>query len=243
MAQQAEGCLRVGQLAPEFRATAVFDQDFKDLKLSDYRGKYVVLFFYSLDFTFVCPTEVIAFDERYEEFMALNTEVLGVSVDSEFSHLAWIQTERRLGGVGDIAYPLVSDIKKEISAAYNVLDPDAGIALRGLFIIDQDGFVQHATVNNLAFGRNIDEVLRTLQAIQYVQTHAEEVLPAGWQPGDRTLIPDPVKSKEYFAETEFDDEYEEDVEDDAYEEDEFEDDEDDDTELEASTQTDNQSVT
>ncbi|MCK8782743.1 peroxiredoxin, partial [Rhizobium sp. NTR19] len=132
-----EGSLRVGQQAPDFTATAVVDQEFKTIKLSDYRGKYVVLFFYPLDFTFVCPTEITAFSDRYEEFKKINTEVLGASVDSEFSHLAWIQTDRKSGGVGDLNYPLVSDIKKEISAAYNVLDPAAGIALRGLFIIDK----------------------------------------------------------------------------------------------------------
>jgi peroxiredoxin (alkyl hydroperoxide reductase subunit C) len=177
----------------------VVDQEFKDIKLSDYRGKYVVLFFYPLDFTFVCPTEIVAFSDRYEEFNKLNTEVLGVSVDSAFSHLAWIQTDRKLGGVGDLNYPLVADIKKEISAAYNVLDPEAGIALRGLFIIDKDGIIQHSTINNLAFGRSVDETLRTLQAIQHVQSHPDEVCPAGWQPGDKTMNPDPVKSKDYFA--------------------------------------------
>jgi len=193
-----EGCLRVGQTAPDFTATAVVDQEFKTIKLSDYRGKYVVLFFYPLDFTFVCPTEITAFSDRYEEFKSLNTEILGVSVDSEFSHLAWIQTDRKSGGVGDLNYPLVSDIKKEISTAYNVLTEE-GIALRGLFLIDKDGVIQHATINNLAFGRSVDETLRTLQAIQYVQTHPDEVCPAGWKPGDATMNPDPVKSKEFFA--------------------------------------------
>ncbi|MEH2323461.1 MAG: peroxiredoxin [Nostoc sp.] len=191
--------IRVGQQAPDFTATAVVDQEFKTIKLSDYRGKYVVLFFYPLDFTFVCPTEITAFSDRYEEFKKINTEVLGASVDSEFSHLAWIQTDRKSGGVGDLNYPLVSDIKKEISAAYNVLDPAAGIALRGLFLIDKDGIIQHATINNLAFGRSVDETLRTLQAIQYVQSHPDEVCPAGWQPGDKTMNPDPVKSKVYFS--------------------------------------------
>lgn len=195
----SEGCLRVGQPAPDFTATAVYDQEFKTIKLSDYRGKYVVLFFYPLDFTFVCPTEITAFSDRYEDFKSINTEILGVSVDSEFSHLAWTQTDRKSGGVGDLAYPLVADIKKEISAAYNVLDPEAGIALRGLFIIDKDGVIQHSTINNLAFGRSVDETLRTLQAIQYVQSHPDEVCPANWKPGDATMNPDPVKSKEFFA--------------------------------------------
>lgn len=194
-----EGCLRVGQEAPEFTATAVFDQEFKTVKLSDYRGQYTVLFFYPLDFTFVCPTEIIAFSDRYEEFKTLNTEILGVSVDSEFSHLAWMQTDRKEGGIGDIDYPLVSDIKKEISCAYNVLDPEAGVALRGLFIIDKEGIIQHTTINNLSFGRSVDETLRTLKAIQHVQNNPDEVCPAGWQEGDKTMNPDPVKSKVYFS--------------------------------------------
>jgi peroxiredoxin 2/4 len=192
-------CLRVGTTAPDFTATAVYDQEFKEVKLSNYRGQYVVLFFYPLDFTFVCPTEITAFSDRYGDFKSINTEVLGVSVDSQFSHLAWIQTDRKSGGVGDLEYPLVADLKKEISAAYNVLDPEAGVALRGLFIIDKDGIIQHATINNLAFGRSVDETLRTLQAIQHVQSNPDEVCPAGWQPGDVTMNPDPVKSKAYFA--------------------------------------------
>jgi peroxiredoxin 2/4 len=192
-------CLRVGTTAPDFTATAVYDQDFKEIKLSNYRGQYVVLFFYPLDFTFVCPTEITAFSDRYLDFKSINTEVLGVSVDSQFSHLAWIQTDRKSGGIGDIEYPLVADLKKEVSAAYNVLDPEAGIALRGLFIIDKDGIIQHATINNLAFGRSVDETLRVLKAIQHVQNNPDEVCPAGWQPGDVTMNPDPVKSKAYFS--------------------------------------------
>jgi Peroxiredoxin len=194
-----EGCLQVGQMAPDFEATAVVDMEFKTIKLSDYRGKkYVVLFFYPLDFTFVCPTEITSFSDRYEEFAKLDTEILGVSVDSQFSHLAWIQTDRKDGGLGELKYPLVADLKKTISAAYNVLTPE-GVALRGLFIIDKEGVIQHATINNLAFGRSVDETLRTLQAIQYVQSHPDEVCPANWQPGEKTMIPDPVKAKEYFA--------------------------------------------
>lgn len=156
----------------------------------------MILFFYPLDFTFVCPTEITAFSDRQKEFAELNTEILGVSVDSQFSHLAWIQTDRREGGVGDLAYPLVSDLKREISTAYGVLSPD-GVALRGLFLIDPEGVVQHATVNNLAFGRNMDEALRVLQALQYVQQNPDEVCPAGWKPGEKTMKP--ADSKEYFA--------------------------------------------
>ncbi|MEO1067672.1 MAG: peroxiredoxin [Cyanobacteria bacterium J06638_6] len=200
MTETRDGCLRIGQMAPDFSATAVVDQSFKIVKLSDYRGKYVVLFFYPLDFTFVCPTEIAAFSDRHDEFKALNAEILGISVDSEFAHLAWIQTERKLGGVGDLNYPLISDIKKDISAAYNVLDPESGVALRGLFIVDRDGVLQHTTVNNLAFGRKVDETLRVLQAIHHVQTNPNEVCPVDWQPGDKTMIPDPVKAREFFAE-------------------------------------------
>ncbi|WP_066115723.1 peroxiredoxin [Geminocystis sp. NIES-3709] len=191
--------IQVGQKAPDFTATSVINQDFRTLKLSDYLSQYVILFFYPLDFTFVCPTEIIAFSDRHDEFKALNTEILGVSVDSEFAHLAWIQTERKQGGIGDINYPLISDLKKEISTAYNVLEPNAGVALRGLFIIDRNGIIQHITVNNLSFGRSVDETLRVLKAIQYVQSHDNEVCPVGWQEGDKTMNPDPVKSKVYFS--------------------------------------------
>uniref|UniRef100_A0A7C8YY59 thioredoxin-dependent peroxiredoxin n=1 Tax=Opuntia streptacantha TaxID=393608 RepID=A0A7C8YY59_OPUST len=190
----------VGNAAPDFEAEAVFDQEFINVKLSDYKGKkYVILFFYPLDFTFVCPTEITAFSDRYGEFEKLNTEILGVSVDSVFSHLAWIQTDRKSGGLGDLKYPLVSDVTKSISKAYSVLIPDQGIALRGLFIIDKEGVIQHSTINNLAIGRSVDETLRTLQALQYVQQNPDEVCPAGWKPGDKSMKPDPKLSKEYFA--------------------------------------------
>ena len=159
----------------------------------------MVLFFYPLDFTFVCPTEITAFSDRYTDFSSRNTEVLGVSVDSQFSHLAWIQTSRKEGGLGDINYPLIADLKKEISTAYNVLDDAAGVALRGLFIIDPDGVIMHSTINNLPVGRNVDETLRVLQAFQYVQSHPDEVCPANWTPGEKTMKPDPVGSKEFFA--------------------------------------------
>ncbi|CAN4118788.1 unnamed protein product [Withania somnifera] len=190
----------VGNQAPDFEAEAVFDQEFIKVKLSEYIGKkYVILFFYPLDFTFVCPTEITAFSDRYEEFEKLNTEILGVSVDSVFSHLAWVQTERKSGGLGDLNYPLISDVTKSISKSYNVLIPDQGIALRGLFIIDKEGVIQHSTINNLGIGRSVDETLRTLQALQYVQENPDEVCPAGWKPGEKSMKPDPKGSKEYFA--------------------------------------------
>ncbi|KAM0939776.1 putative thioredoxin-dependent peroxiredoxin [Dioscorea sansibarensis] len=189
----------VGNTAPDFEAEAVFDQEFINVKLSDYIGKkYVILFFYPLDFTFVCPTEITAFSDRYSDFEKLNTEILGVSIDSVFSHLAWIQTDRKSGGLGDLKYPLVSDVTKSISKSYNVLIPDQGIALRGLFIIDKEGVIQHSTINNLAIGRSVDETLRTLQALQYVKENPDEVCPAGWKPGEKSMKPDPKLSKEYF---------------------------------------------
>ena len=192
------GCLRVGHQAPDFTATAVVDQEFKEISLSQYRGKYVVLFFYPLDFTFVCPTEITAFSDRYADFSSKNCEILGVSVDSKYSHLAWIQTPRNQGGIGDINYPLVADLNKEIGTAFNILD-DEGKALRGLYLIDPDGVIVHATINNLPVGRNVDETLRLLQAFQYVQSNPDEVCPANWTPGAATMLEDPQGSKEYFS--------------------------------------------
>ncbi|KAK8685641.1 hypothetical protein V6N13_041641 [Hibiscus sabdariffa] len=190
----------VGNTAPDFEAEAVFDQEFIKVKLSEYIGKkYVILFFYPLDFTFVCPTEITAFSDRHEEFEKLNTEILGVSIDSVFSHLAWVQTDRKSGGLGDLKYPLISDVTKSISKSYGVLIPDQGIALRGLFIIDKEGVIQHSTINNLAIGRSVDETMRTLQALQYVQENPDEVCPAGWKPGEKSMKPDPKLSKDYFA--------------------------------------------
>ncbi|KAJ6798196.1 2-Cys peroxiredoxin BAS1, chloroplastic-like [Iris pallida] len=190
----------VGNVAPDFEAEAVFDQEFIKVKLSEYIGKkYVILFFYPLDFTFVCPTEITAFSDRHSEFEKINTEILGVSVDSVFSHLAWVQTDRKSGGLGDLNYPLISDVTKSISKSFGVLIPDQGIALRGLFIIDKEGVIQHSTINNLAIGRSVDETLRTLQALQFVQDNPDEVCPAGWKPGEKSMKPDPKLSKDYFA--------------------------------------------
>ncbi|KAJ4885794.1 hypothetical protein Rs2_25542 [Raphanus sativus] len=174
--------------------------EFIKVKLSEYIGKkYVILFFYPLDFTFVCPTEITAFSDRYAEFEKLNTEVLGVSVDSVFSHLAWVQTDRKSGGLGDLNYPLISDVTKSISKSFGVLIHDQGIALRGLFIIDKEGVIQHSTINNLGIGRSVDETMRTLQALQYIQENPDEVCPAGWKPGEKSMKPDPKLSKEYFS--------------------------------------------
>nr|YP_009237778.1 thiol-specific antioxidant protein [Gracilariopsis lemaneiformis]YP_009294616.1 thiol-specific antioxidant protein [Gracilariopsis chorda]AJO68457.1 elongation factor Ts [Gracilariopsis lemaneiformis]AML79787.1 thiol-specific antioxidant protein [Gracilariopsis lemaneiformis]AOM66876.1 thiol-specific antioxidant protein [Gracilariopsis chorda]UAD88863.1 2-Cys peroxiredoxin [Gracilariopsis chorda] len=190
-------CIRVGQKAPDFSAIAVYDQEFKTIKLHDYLGKYVILLFYPLDFTFVCPTEITAFSDAYHEIQSLDTEIFGISVDSEYSHLAWLQTERDAGGLGNLNYPLISDLTKQISLSYNVLTED-GKALRGLFIIDQKGIIQYSLVNNLDFGRSVSETLRILKAIQYVQSHPDEVCPANWQPGEATIISTPQRSKDYF---------------------------------------------
>ena len=177
----------VGQKAPQFSSTAVIEQEFRNIKLEDYLGKYVILFFYPLDFTFVCPTEIRAFDKRYQEFKSLNTEILGVSVDSQFAHLAWIQTDLKEGGIGDIQYPLISDLTKKISTDYEILEPNTGVSLRGLYIIDPQGIIQHIAINNLSVGRSVDETLRILKAIQYVDSHENEVCPVDWQEGEPTM--------------------------------------------------------
>ena len=188
----------VAKPAPEFEAQAVMpDGSFKQIKLSDYRGKYVVLFFYPLDFTFVCPTEIIAFSEKQGEFKKRNTQVIGVSIDSHFSHLAWRNTDRKKGGLGDIAYPLVADISKQVSKDYDVL-ADMGIAFRGLFLIDQEGIVQHQLVNNLPLGRNVDEALRLVDALQFHEKNGE-VCPANWKEGEDGMQADPEGAQAYFS--------------------------------------------
>ena len=187
----------VAKPAPEFTAQAVMpDGSFKEIKLSDYKGKYVILFFYPLDFTFVCPTEIIAFSEKMDEFKKRNTEVLGVSIDSHFSHLAWRNTDRKQGGLGDIQYPLVADVNKKITYDYGVMH-EAGIAFRGLFLIDTNGIVQHQLINNLPLGRNIDEALRMVDALQFHEKNGE-VCPANWSEGSDGMKADPTGSKEYF---------------------------------------------
>jgi peroxiredoxin (alkyl hydroperoxide reductase subunit C) len=188
----------VTQAAPEFTAQAVMpDGSFKEISLSDYKGKYVLLFFYPLDFTFVCPTEIIAFSDKNAEFEQLGVQVLGCSIDSHFTHLAWRNTPRNAGGLGDIQYPLVADLDKEIGKAYDVL-LDAGICLRGLFLIDKDGVVRHQVVNDLPLGRSVDEALRMVKALQFFEAKGE-VCPANWQEGAATIKPTPEDSKEFFG--------------------------------------------
>ena len=186
----------VQKKAPEFTTDAVVGGEFKQIKLADYKGKWVVLFFYPLDFTFVCPTEITAFSDQIQDFKKLNAEVLGCSVDSKFSHLAWVNTSRKEGGLGKIDYPLLADLSKKIASDYGVL-LDAGIALRGLFIINPEGNISYEVVHDLGIGRNVNETLRVLEAIQTVQKTGE-VCPANWSKGGKTMKPDPQKSKEYF---------------------------------------------
>ena len=188
----------VSRPAPEFRTTAVMpDKSFDELSLSDYRGDYLILFFYPLDFSFVCPTEIIAFSEAFDQFDALGAAVLGCSVDSPYAHLAWMETPRTQGGLGSIRFPLLSDLDKTISASYGVLLPHRGTALRGLFLIDRAGIVQHELVNNAPLGRNVAEALRTLRELQFVEQHGE-VCPANWDPGDAGIKGTPNESRAFF---------------------------------------------
>ncbi|MEZ4388913.1 MAG: peroxiredoxin [Candidatus Krumholzibacteriia bacterium] len=185
--------------APDFTATAVMpDNTFRDdFKLSDYHGKYVVLFFYPLDFTFVCPSEIIAFDKALARFREKNCEIISVSVDSQFSHFAWKNTPVDQGGIGNVGFPMVADMTKQISRDYGVLI-DNKVALRGLFLIDRDGVVRHATVNDLPLGRNVDEAMRVLDALQFTEKHGE-VCPANWTAGDEGMKPTAAGVAEYLG--------------------------------------------
>ncbi len=184
--------------APDFTAQAVMpDNSFGEVKLSDYRGKYVILFFYPLDFTFVCPSEIIAFNDRLSEFKDRGCEVIGCSVDSQYTHLAWKNTPVEKGGIGNVQYPLVADLNKQISRDYGVLFNDS-VALRGLFLIDKEGVVRHALINDLPLGRSIDEAIRMLEAVQFVDTHGE-VCPANWHEGEEAMTPTPEGVAEYLA--------------------------------------------
>ncbi|HEY9062495.1 MAG TPA: peroxiredoxin [Pseudobacteroides sp.] len=174
----------VGVQAPDFNMECVDGkgEDFLNVSLGDYKGKWLVLFFYPLDFTFVCPTEITAMSRRIEEFKKAGAEVLAVSIDSKFSHKAWIHTPVENGGLGKINFPIASDITKEVSQKYGVLIEQAGIALRGLFIIDPDGVVKYSVVHDLNIGRSVDETLRVLQALQ-----SGGLCPIDWHPGDKLL--------------------------------------------------------
>ncbi len=185
--------------APDFTAAAVLPDStiVEDFRLSSLRGKYVVLFFYPLDFTFVCPSEILAFDHRIEQFRERNCEVVGVSVDSQFTHLAWRNTPLNEGGIGPIRFPLVADLSKQISRDYGVLVNES-VALRGTFLIDRDGIVRHQVVNDLGLGRNIDEAIRMVDALHHLEEHGE-VCPANWKDGEAAMSPTPEGVKEYLA--------------------------------------------
>lgn len=210
----------ISKPAPNFASTAVVNGEFKTISLRDYVGKYIVFFFYPLDFTFVCPTEILAFSDRIEEFRKINTEVIAASVDSHFTHLSWIKTDRKAGGLGNINIPLLSDLTHKISKDYGVYLEDLGHTLRGLFIIDDKQVLRQITMNDLPVGRSVDETLRSakfnslqnhnpadntfssinrlVQAFQYTDTHGE-VCPAGWKKGSPTIIPNPEDAIKYFS--------------------------------------------
>ena len=184
--------------APDFTAEAVLgDGSISEISLSDYKGQYVLLYFYPLDFTFVCPTEIIAFNKKVEEFKKRNTQLIGVSIDSAFTHSAWRRTPLNEGGIGEIDYPLVADLKKSIATDYGVLFDDS-IALRGLFLIDKEGVVRHALVNDLPLGRSVDEAIRMVDALQYFETNGE-VCPANWKQGEEAMKPDAEGVAKYLA--------------------------------------------
>ena len=191
-------CELVTKEAPDFTAQAVMpDNSFGELTLSKLRGKYVILLFYPLDFTFVCPSEIIAFDRELAKFKEKNCEVVAVSVDSHFTHLAWKSTPRDKGGIGNVQYPIVADITKEISRSYGVLLGDS-VALRGLFLLDKEGVMRHALINDLPLGRNVDEALRTLDALQFTEKHGQ-VCPANWRDGEEAMQPTTEGVAKYLA--------------------------------------------
>jgi len=174
--------------APDFKATAVMENgEFKEVSLSDYKGKHVLLYFYPLDFTFVCPSEILAFNSKVSEFKERGVQLLGCSIDSEFSHFAWRNTPVEKGGIGTIDYPLIADKSKNIARDYGVLFNEE-VALRGLFLIDKEGIVKHSTINDLPLGRNVEEALRVVDALQFTETHGE-VCPANWKKGEEAMKP------------------------------------------------------
>ncbi len=193
---------RVQKPAPAICAKAVHGSDIVDFTLESLRGRYVVLFFWPYDFTFVCPTEIVAFDAALEAFRSRGAEVVGVSVDSVYTHLAWQGTPRDRGGLGEVRFPLVADVSRRVAADYGVLideGEDAGAALRGLFLIDREGVVRHVTINDLPLGRNVEEALRVLDALRFTEEHGE-VCPANWRSGDAGMVASPEGSKAWFAE-------------------------------------------
>jgi len=190
--------LLIGKKAPSFKAQAVCkDKILSDFSLDLYRGKYIVLFFYPLDFTFVCPTEIRAFQDAINDFAALDAQVIGCSIDSAYCHLAWLNTPSARGGIEGVTYPLIADVTKEIARAYHVLDEKEGIAFRGLFLIDKEGIIRHQLVNDLPLGRSVSEVLRLLEALIFHTKHGE-VCPANWKKGEKSMKPTQEGLEIYF---------------------------------------------
>jgi len=191
----------VGRPAPDFKLDAVVNgsEFVENFTLSQFKGKkYVVLFFYPLDFTFVCPTELHAFQEKLGEFEKRNVQLIGASVDSKFSHFAWLTTPSTKGGIQGVKYPIISDLKKTVASDYDVLTPDGTVAFRGLFLIDKAGNVRHQIVNDLPLGRSVDEVLRLIDALQFNEEHGE-VCPANWKKGDKAMVATQKGLEEFFA--------------------------------------------
>ncbi|MEK9726696.1 MAG: peroxiredoxin [Candidatus Margulisiibacteriota bacterium] len=189
----------VGKKAPDFKASAVIkgNQIVDDLTLSSFEGKYTVLFFYPLDFTFVCPTELHAFQEKLNAFEDRDTQVIGCSVDSKHTHFAWLNTPVEKGGIHGVTYPLVADLTKSIAQSFDVLKEDEGVAYRGLFLIDKEGIIRHQLVNDLPLGRNVDEAIRLIDALQFHEENGE-VCPANWNKGDRAMTGDVNGVQSYF---------------------------------------------
>jgi peroxiredoxin (alkyl hydroperoxide reductase subunit C) len=188
----------VGKKAPDFSLKAVVKGKVQTLSLSSCSGKYVLLFFYPLDFTFVCPTELHAFQDKLKEFEERSVQVIGSSIDSCFSHLAWLSTPRSKGGIEGIEYPILSDINKSLAKAYDVLHEEEGIAYRGLFLIDKNGIVRHQVVNDLPLGRSVDEALRMVDALAFFEKYGE-VCPANWQSGKKSMKTTQEGLVEYFT--------------------------------------------
>jgi len=192
-------CL-VSNSAPDFELEGYFKGQFEKYKLSDYRGKWVILLFYPLDFTFVCPTEVLNFSTAAKEFTKLDCQIFGISVDSVFVHKAWVETKREDGGLGgSLNYPLLSDLNKATARDYGILMANDGVALRGLFLINRDGMIMHSTINSLSVGRSVSEAMRVLKAFQFVSTHDGQVCPADWEEGKDTMTADADGMRKYLT--------------------------------------------
>eukprot|EP01083_Nonionella_stella_P088717 247448_1 len=197
LSQQRNFAAAIGGTAPAFTATAVVNGRFETINLEDYKGKWVVLFFYPLDFTFVCPTEILEFSDRNGEFQGRGCSVLGASIDSQFTHLAWTETSRETGGLGGaLSIPLIADLSRDISSSYGCLQSD-GVTVRATYIIDDKGIVRHISLNDRAVGRSVDEVLRLVDGFQYAAKYGE-VCPVGWKPGAESMKADPYEKLAYF---------------------------------------------